>query len=257
MSEDGVNSNPDHSERGDLPRHIAIVMDGNGRWARQRGLPRAAGHRRGVDAVREIISACARRGIEQLTLFAFSSENWRRPEREVSMLMELFLAALEREIAKLHENNIRFRVIGDYGAFGDKIVSRIEEAQALTADNGGLTVNVAANYGGRWDIVQACQALAKEVEQGDLAAADVNEETLQRFVCLADAPEPDLFIRTSGEHRISNFLLWQSAYTELYFTDTLWPDFDGVELDRALDDYRKRQRRFGQTGEQLEEKSHA
>lgn len=257
MSEDGVSSKSAVSERGDLPRHIAIVMDGNGRWARRRGLPRAAGHRKGVESVREIISACAQRGIEQLTVFAFSSENWRRPEREVSMLMELFLVALEREVAKLHENNIRFRVIGDYHAFGTKIVSRIEESQALTASNTGLTVNVAANYGGRWDIVQACKAAADKVEQGEWSAADISEETLKPFLCLADAPDPDLFIRTSGEHRISNFLLWQSAYTELYFTDTLWPDFNGVELDKAITDYQQRQRRFGRTGEQLEDIKHA
>ena len=228
----------------DVPRHIAIIMDGNGRWAKRRFMPRFAGHRKGVEALRGVIRACAERGVTHLTVFAFSSENWRRPQEEVTLLMELFLRALENEVAKLHENGIRFRVIGDLSGFSDRIQTLIREAEALTRDNGRLTFTVAANYGGRWDLVQAVKKLVASGEP-------VSEAALAGHLSLADAPEPDLFIRTGGEQRISNFLLWQLAYTELYFTDALWPDFDAAALDAAIASYRTRERRFGRTSEQL------
>ena len=234
---------------GDVPRHVAIIMDGNGRWARKRFLPRVAGHRKGVETLRTLIRACIERGITHLTVFAFSSENWRRPQDEVSMLMDLFLRALENEVAKLHENGIRFQVIGDTAAFPERIQTLIRDAEALTRDNTRLTFTVAANYGGRWDILQAVRKLLAEKQPGE----PVREEDLARHLCLGDEPEPDLFIRTGGEQRISNFLLWQLAYTELYFTDTLWPDFNAQALDRAIASYRKRERRFGRTSEQLGE----
>lgn len=235
-----------------LPRHIAVIMDGNGRWAKQRGLPRIAGHRKGVEMVRELVSACAERGIAYLTLFAFSSENWRRPELEVRLLMELFGATLDGEVAKLHSNRIRFRVIGDIPRLGARLAKKIREAEALTAGNERLTLTIAANYGGRWDIAQACAAVAQRVVAGELDAADITEAHLEPFLSLAGTPEPDLFIRTGGEQRISNFLLWQLAYTELYFTGALWPDFNRTEFDAALASYAARQRRFGRTGEQVE-----
>ena len=231
----------------DVPRHIAVIMDGNGRWARKRLLPRVAGHRKGVEALRGVIRACAERGVSHLTVFAFSSENWRRPQEEVTLLMELFLRALENEVAKLHENRIRFRVIGDLSGFSERIQALIRDAEALTRDNTRLTLTVAANYGGRWDIVQA----VKKLMLSGVAPGAVNETTLAEQLSLADMPEPDLFIRTGGEQRISNFLLWQLAYTELYFTDTLWPDFDAAALDAAIASYRKRERRFGRTSEQV------
>jgi len=237
----------------DLPRHVAVIMDGNGRWARRRGLPRVAGHRKGADSVRAMVQACGERGIPYLTLFAFSSENWRRPESEVGLLMELFLNALEREVRKLHENNVRFRVIGEISRFGPKIVQRIQEGEALTRQNTGLTLTIAANYGGRWDIAQACQQVARQVAAGSMDPEQVTPETLAVHLSMADAPEPDLFIRTGGEQRISNFLLWQLAYTELYFTPVLWPDFDQEQFGLALTSFASRQRRFGQTGEQVEE----
>jgi len=223
-------------------------MDGNGRWAKRRFLPRIAGHRRGVEAVRGVVRACAERGIEYLTLFAFSSENWRRPPEEVSFLMRLFIMALEQEIDKLHANGIRFRAIGDFGRFEPRLVQLIENAQALTRDNKGLTLTVAANYGGRWDILQALNRLQRDRPE---VAGKVTEADLAPYLALSDAPEPDLFIRTGGEERISNFLLWQIAYTELYFTRTLWPDFDTAQLDRAIASYQQRERRFGRTSEQL------
>jgi undecaprenyl diphosphate synthase len=231
-----------------LPRHIAIVMDGNGRWARQRFLPRIAGHRRGVENVRSTVRACAQKGIEFLTLFAFSSENWRRPADEVSFLMQLFVIALEQEVAKLHENDIRFKVIGDLSRFEPRLTRLIAEAEQLTRDNTRLTLTVAANYGGRWDIIQAVTRMLKDKPQLADGFAEVD---LSPYLSLAYAPEPDLFIRTGGEQRISNFLLWQLAYTEMYFTDTLWPDFDAAALDRAIISYRRRERRFGHTSEQL------
>ena len=232
-----------------VPRHIAIIMDGNGRWAKQRFMPRAAGHQRGVEALREVVKACRDLGVEYLTVFAFSSENWRRPAEEVSFLMSLFLIMLEREVAKLHQNNIRLKIIGDRSRFDDKLRQTMREAEQLTAKNSALTLTVAANYGGRWDVMQAVKAMLKEHPQ---LAQSFSEEDLQPYLSMSDAPEPDLFIRTGGEQRISNFMLWQLAYTELYFTDTLWPAFDRNELDKAIASYQQRERRFGRTSEQLQ-----
>ncbi len=234
----------------DVPRHIAIIMDGNGRWAKQRLLPRIAGHQRGVETVREMVKACRQIGVEYLTLFAFSSENWRRPADEVSFLMQLFLKMLEREVGKLNDNNVRLKIIGDLARFDEQLRQYITEAEQLTSANDGLTLTIAANYGGRWDIMQAVEKLwqAQPQTQGNL-----NDEALEPFLSMNYAPEPDLFIRTGGEQRISNFLLWQLAYTELYFTDTLWPAFDRSALDVAIQSYQKRERRFGRTSEQLTE----
>jgi len=234
-----------------LPRHIAIIMDGNGRWAKQRHLPRTAGHHAGVGAVRRTVEYCARNGIAALTLFAFSSENWRRPQEEVSVLMGLFLSTLEKETQKLHQNNVRMRIVGDRSAFAPELQERMAAAERMTADNSGLNLSIAANYGGRWDITQAARRLAHEVAAGRLAADQVTEQQLESLLCLGDLPEPDLFIRTGGEQRISNFLLWQLAYTELYFTPVLWPDFDEQTLAEAIADYAGRQRRFGYTGDQV------
>ena len=223
-------------------------MDGNGRWAKQRFLPRVAGHQRGVEAVREVVKTCGELGVECLTLFAFSSENWRRPAEEVSFLMQLFLKMLEREIGKLHENNIRLKIIGDRSPFESKLIQLIGEAELLTANNTGLTLTVAANYGGRWDIMQAMQTMLREYPE---AVRGFNEAALEPYLAMSYAPEPDLFIRTGGEQRISNFLLWQLAYTELYFTDTLWPAFDSAALKAAISYFQNRERRFGRTSEQL------
>lgn len=231
-------------------RHAAIIMDGNGRWAKKRLMPRIEGHRRGVETVREVIRACSERGVEYLTLFAFSSENWRRPADEVSLLMQLFVMALEREVLKLHENEIRFKVIGDLSRFDARLQGLIKEAEQLTANNSRLTLTVAANYGGRWDMVNAANRLLAERPE---LAQGFSEEDLAPYLSLAYAPEPDLFIRTGGEQRISNFLLWQLAYAELYFTDTLWPDFDTQALNAALASFQHRERRFGRTSEQLNE----
>lgn len=236
-----------------LPHHIAIIMDGNGRWAKQRMLPRYAGHKAGVETVRQAVSYCAEQGIEVLTLFAFSSENWRRPPQEVNWLMELFMSALQREVNKLHKNNVRLRIIGERSAFPAKLQELIVAAEEQTKQNSGLTLVVAANYGGHWDIVNGVKILAQQVEQGLLKSADITETLLAAQVCLADLPEPDLFIRTGGEKRVSNFLLWQLAYTEMYFTDTLWPDFDKEQFIKAIESFTTRQRRFGRTGEQVEE----
>jgi len=235
-------------DAGAVPRHVAIIMDGNGRWAKDRYLPRVAGHRRGVETVREIIKACIERGVGYLTLFAFSSENWRRPQEEVSFLKQLFESALEREVRKLHENRIRLRMIGDIAPFGEKIVQLVRDGEALTADNDRLTLTIAANYGGRWDLMQAINRLAAAHPEKHGAYAEAD---LEPYLAMNYAPEPDLFIRTGGEQRISNFLLWQLAYTEFYFTDELWPDFDAQSLNRAIDSYRNRERRFGRTSEQL------
>lgn len=240
-----------------IPRHVAIIMDGNGRWARKRHLPRVAGHRVGLESVRKTIKACVEQGVEVLTLFAFSSENWRRPKEEVGLLMKLFMTALDSEVKKLHRNGVRLRVIGELSAFSPELQQRIVDAEALTLSNTTLTLTIAANYGGRWDIVQAARTLAAQVERGELRSADINEELLRQQLCLADLPEPDLFIRTGGEQRISNFLLWQLAYTEFYFTDLLWPAFDGAALQQAFDSFAGRQRRFGRTGEQVEEAERA
>ena len=231
-----------------VPRHVAIIMDGNGRWAKKRFLPRVGGHRKGVEAVREAVKACAELGVEYLTLFAFSSENWRRPPEEVSFLMQLFLRSLEQEVGKLHDNGIRFKVAGDLSPFDARIVELIRRGEELTAGNTGLTLTIAANYGGRWDILQA----AERCRQDD-PAAPVTEERLSARLSMAYAPEPDLFIRTGGEQRVSNFLLWQLAYTEFYFTDLLWPDFGRAALLDAFASYRQRERRFGRTSEQLVE----
>jgi undecaprenyl diphosphate synthase len=231
-----------------IPRHVAIIMDGNGRWAKQRLLPRVAGHRKGVETVRATVRACIDREIAFLTLFAFSSENWRRPADEVSILMQLFLRALEQEVTKLNENGIRFRVIGDTSRFEPKIRSLIAEGEALTAHHSRLTLTIAANYGGRWDIAQAARRLIAEHPE---AAQGFEPEALEPYLSMAYAPEPDLFVRTGGEQRISNFLLWQLAYTEFYFTDLLWPDFDANALNAAIASYQQRERRFGRTGEQV------
>ncbi len=235
----------------DVPQHIAIIMDGNGRWAKRRLMPRVAGHRKGVEALRGVIRACAERGVSHLTVFAFSSENWRRPQDEVTLLMELFMRALENEVARLHENGIRFRVIGDLSGFSERIQTLIRDAEALTRNNTRLTFTVAANYGGRWDIVQA----VKKLMAAGVSPDAMDEAALTRQLSIADMPEPDLFIRTGGEKRISNFLLWQLAYTELYFTDALWPDFDPAALDEAINSYRTRERRFGRTSEQVQSAS--
>jgi len=240
-----------------IPQHVAVIMDGNGRWAKSRGLPRIAGHRKGVERVRDMVSACVEKGVKHLTLFAFSSENWRRPAQEVQLLKEIFLAALQNEIRKLHKNNVRFRVIGEVERFGEKIVSRIRQAEMLTHDNSALTLTIAANYGGRWDIAQACAELARRAVRGEIDPGSITEESLEPFLSLAGVPEPDLFIRTGGEQRVSNFLLWQLAYTEMYFTPVLWPDFDRTQFEQALASYAGRQRRFGLTGEQIEAARHA
>jgi undecaprenyl diphosphate synthase len=235
-----------------LPQHVAIIMDGNGRWANGRQLPRVAGHRAGVENVRLIVERCATLRIRVLTVFAFSSENWRRPPTEVRLLMELFSGALEQEVEKLHQNGIRLLVIGDRSKFPTKLRQRIDQVEALTLDNEGLTLVIAANYGGRWDIAQATRRIAEAVASDELAPHEITEELIAKYLCLPSLPEPDLFIRSGGEQRISNYLLWQLAYTELYFTDCLWPDFDQSEFDRALESYAARQRRFGMTGDQVE-----
>ncbi len=234
-----------------LPRHVAIILDGNGRWAKRRFLPRIAGHRAGMESVREIVALCGKKGIEVLTVFAFSSENWRRPEQEVGLLMELFVSALQRESSKLHKNGVRLQVVGAREQFGPKLQQEIKKAESLTADNSGLRLVIAANYGGCWDIAQATKQLAKEVAAGELNVDEIDEAAIAQRLTLSGLPDPDLFIRTGGEKRISNFLLWQLAYTELYFTDTLWPDFKAAAFDEALASFAQRQRRFGRTGDQV------
>ncbi|HSW69616.1 MAG TPA: isoprenyl transferase [Gammaproteobacteria bacterium] len=234
-----------------LPRHIAIIMDGNGRWAKQRMLPRAAGHKAGVDAVKQIVKACAEKKIEVLTLFAFSSENWRRPEQEVNYLMDLFISALEREAKKLHEQNIKLYFIGDRTRFDKKLQQYMQEAEQLTVSNTGLTLVIAANYGGQWEITDAVRKLASDIEQGRLTSQQISSELIENKLATACLPLPDLLIRTGGEQRISNFLLWQLAYSELYFTNVYWPDFNVEELEKALTFYVNRERRFGYISEQL------
>ena len=240
-----------------LPRHIAVIMDGNGRWAKQRHLPRVAGHKAGVDAVRDVVKACAEKKIEALTLFAFSSENWQRPEQEVNYLMGLFITALQREAKKLHKQNIKLSIIGERERFEPKLRDQIAAAEKLTANNTGLTLVIAANYGGQWDLTNAIQDIAKEIEQGKLTSQDISPELIKSKLTIAGLPEPDLFIRTSGEQRISNFFLWQLAYTELYFTEVLWPDFTTAELDKALKFFAERERRFGCTSEQVRDETNA
>ncbi|MGK0673250.1 MAG: polyprenyl diphosphate synthase [Halothiobacillaceae bacterium] len=236
-----------------VPAHVAIIMDGNGRWAERRGYPRVLGHRQGATALRATVRACAERGVRVLTVFAFSSENWRRPASEVDALMQLFLQSLQREVRRLHEADIRLRFIGERGRFDPSLQARMAEAEEVTAGNERMTLVVAVNYGGRWDIAQAARALAGEVAVGRLAPEAVDELALARHLALGDLPEPDLLIRTGGEQRISNFLLWQLAYAELYFTPVLWPDFDAAALDQALAWYAGRERRFGQISAQLAE----
>lgn len=236
----------------DLPSHIAIIMDGNGRWAQQRGKQRSAGHQAGVKATRSIVEHCARLRIEALTVYAFSSENWRRPEKEVSFLMELFVKAIRSELNKLHESNIRIQFIGELSRFSDGLLKEIKTATDKTAGNTGMFLNIAVNYGGRAELVNAVAAIAEKVKNGELDSAGITEETIAQHTWLADCPEPDLFVRTGGEQRLSNYLLWHLAYTELAFTDTLWPDFSGEELDAIIENFSSRQRRFGQTGEQVD-----
>lgn len=236
-----------------VPRHVAIIMDGNGRWAKQKGKLRTFGHKAGTEAVRASVKFCLENKIEALTLFAFSSENWQRPQEEVSALMELFIWALSSEAKKLHKNNVRLRVIGDLSRFEQKLLAKITEAQQLTADNNALTLNIAANYGGKWDIANACKSMAEDIAAGKLSIDAIDENSLSPYIQLSDLPAVDLLIRTGGEQRISNFLIWQLAYSELYFSDVLWPDFDEITFSGAVEDFTNRQRRFGKTSEQVSE----
>ena len=243
-----------------LPRHIAVVMDGNGRWASKRHLPRAAGHKAGVSATRKLVENCAKNKIEALTIFAFSSENWNRPEAEVSSLMALFIVTISIEVKKLHKKNVRVRFIGERTRFSEKLQKSINQSELLTQENTGLQLNIAANYGGRWDVVEACKSLLRDItenkkEFSEIDILEINETSFNQHVALAELPTPDLFIRTGGEQRISNFLIWQTAYSELFFVDTLWPDFSDKELDEALSWYAGRQRRFGKTGQQMAEET--
>lgn len=244
----------DYKKIKNVPRHIAIIMDGNNRWAKKRFLPGIAGHKAGADAVRSVIRACMQQKVEVLTLFAFSSENWQRPPQEVNALMELFLLSLRREVKQLHKHNIRLNVIGEKSAFSDEIQQAIADAEALTSGNTALCLNIAANYGGRWDIVHAARLLAQQVAEGRLTPDQITEDLFNQSVSLYDLPAPDLCIRTAGEQRISNFLLWQFAYTEFYYSPLLWPDFREEALVEAIADYSSRQRRFGKTSEQVEGK---
>lgn len=238
---------------GGIPRHVAVIMDGNNRWAKKRLMPGVAGHKAGVDAVRAVVETSAEQGIEVLTLFAFSSENWRRPEKEVNALMQLFIVALEREVKKLHKNKIRLIVMGDKSAFQQKIQDLIASAEQLTAENDRMTLVIAANYGGQWDIAQAAKRIAQDVEAGKLSAEDINEQLFHKYTWLNELPAPDLMIRTGGEERISNFMIWQTAYSEFYFSDALWPDFKQKEYKKALAAFANRVRRFGRTDDQLKE----
>ena len=237
------------------PQHVAIIMDGNGRWAQLRGKKRAAGHKSGVETVRTTVAAAARNGVKALTLFAFSSENWQRPESEVSVLMDLFMFVLTREVKRLHKNGIKFNVIGDLNKFSSKLQKMIKESEALTAENTGMVLSIAANYGGRWDITHAAKKLAEKVARQEITAEEITEDSLNEYTSLAQLPELDLLIRTGGDYRISNFLLWQAAYAELYFTDVLWPDFNEIEFTKAMTVFDQRERRFGQTGEQVTNKN--
>ena len=238
------------------PRHIAIIMDGNGRWAEKKMMPRIMGHRAGVKAVQKIVEHCVKEKIEVLSLFAFSSENWRRPKKEVNMLMELFMGTLQTQVDKLDKNNIKLHIVGDKTAFSEKLQNKIAQAEAQTDDNTGLNLVIAANYGGRWDITQAVQKITAKIVSGALEAEEITEELISQHIITSELPEPDLFIRSGGEQRISNFLLWQLAYTEFYFTEALWPDFNQHLLAEAIDSFKSRQRRFGKTGEQVVNASH-
>lgn len=244
--------NPTHDGNNRL-NHVAIIMDGNGRWAKKRFMPRFAGHKAGLESVRKAVTFCVKNEINYLTLFAFSSENWRRPKKEVGLLMDLFATGLTTEVKKLHKNNVKLRVIGNLNAFSEKLQRLIVEAEALTENNTKLTLFIAANYGGRWDITQAMKKIAGEIKAGTCEIEAINEKLIEDNLCLKDIPEPDLFIRTGGEKRISNFLLWHLAYCEFFFTDTLWPDFDNLLFKEAVNSFHSRQRRFGRTGDQLEE----
>ncbi|ACY50912.1 isoprenyl transferase [Vibrio diabolicus] len=234
-----------------LPKHIAIIMDGNGRWAKSKGKPRVFGHKKGVNAVRKTVAAASKLGIKAMTLFAFSSENWRRPEEEVGLLMELFITVLSSEVKKLHKNNLRLRVIGDTSRFSERLQKKIVEAENLTAGNTGMVINIAANYGGKWDITEAAKTLALKARNGEIRVEDINEQLITEHLTMADLPEVDLLIRTSGECRISNFMLWQMAYAEMYFTPEYWPEFDEDSLVEAVTWFINRERRFGCTGEQI------
>lgn len=234
-----------------IPKHVAIIMDGNGRWAQQRGKMRVAGHKAGVSSVRQVVSVASRLGIQSLTLFAFSSENWRRPESEVSALMELFMFVLGREVKKLHESNIRLRIIGETHKFSERLQKKIDEAEALTANNSGMLLNVAANYGGRWDLAQAARRIGRKVRDGVIDPNLIDEEIFAQHLCMPDIADVDLLIRTGGDHRLSNFLLWQIAYAEFFFTPTLWPDFGEDAFLAAIASFVSRERRFGCTGEQI------
>jgi undecaprenyl diphosphate synthase len=249
MSEESADQTP--------PQHIAIIMDGNGRWAKKRLQPRFMGHRAGVKSVENIVKRCIERNVAVLSLFAFSSENWRRPSKEVTLLMELFALSLKQQVKQLHKNNIRLQIIGDVSKFSASLQKQIIQAEQLTSANTGLTVNIAANYGGRWDITQSVQQLAEKVKTGEILPEDITEEAISAGLTTSKIPEPDLFIRTGGEQRVSNFLLWQMAYTEFFFTDTLWPDFNDAELDKAISSFCQRERRFGKTSEQLRDNNNA
>jgi len=240
-----------------VPQHIAIIMDGNGRWAKNRHQPRFMGHRAGVKSVENIVKHCAEIGVNVLSLFAFSSENWKRPTKEVSLLMELFALSLKQQAKRLHKNNIRLKIIGDISKFSTSLQKQITQAQQLTKNNTGLTINIAANYGGHWDIAQSVRQLAEKVKSGELEPDVITEQMISSGLTTADLPEPDLFIRTGGEQRVSNFMLWQLAYTEFFFTDTLWPDFNNEELDSAITSFFQRERRFGKTSEQIKGDSNA
>jgi len=232
--------------------HISIIMDGNGRWAKNRFLPRFAGHKAGLTTVKNLVKHCVELNLDYLTLFAFSSENWRRPKKEVSLLMDLFATALDSEVKKLNKNNIRLNIIGDLSQFSQKLQKKIQDAIEITANNSGLTLTIAANYGGRWDISQAVKKIAEQIKSARIDVDDIDEPLIESHLSTHNLPEPDLFIRTGGEQRISNFLLWHLAYSEFYFTETFWPDFDNNELSKAISSFYSRQRRFGRTGDQIE-----
>ena len=234
-----------------IPEHIAVIMDGNGRWAQHQGKSRVVGHKAGVESVRTTVTTAREYGVKALTLFAFSSENWQRPEQEVSVLMDLFMFVLTREVKRLHKNNIKLQIIGDLSRFSEKLRKKITQSEQLTEHNTGMVLSVAANYGGRWDIANAAKKIAQQVASNEIAIDDINETSLHQQTCLADLPKLDLLIRTGGDFRISNFLLWQAAYAELYFTDILWPDFDEQEFKKAISIFNQRERRFGLTGEQV------
>ena len=243
-----MTSNPQTS----VPDHVCIIMDGNGRWAKNRLMPRGFGHRKGVETTRRVVEFMAQNGVKHLTLFAFSSENWNRPDEEVNGLMQLFMQSLQKYTDELHQKDIRIRFIGDRTVFQESLQRKIEATETKTCNNGTMTLNIAANYGGQWDIVNAARKLARQVEGGEITANDINMVSMNQALALGDGPAPDLFIRTGGEKRISNFLLWQLAYTEFCFSDRLWPDLKDADLRAALNDYAQRQRRYGKTGEQIE-----